>query len=57
MCTTVSQWVLTIYTNHPGGNIVHKHKTINFKQLKEVRLILQSGIYMHIFLELPIFQS
>ena len=21
---------LTIYTNHPGGNSVHKHKTIEF---------------------------
>ena len=47
---TVSQWVLTrahgllvltIYTNHPGGNIMHKHKTIKFEQRKEVRLILQ----------------
>ena len=47
---TVSQWVLTrahgllvltIYTNHPGGNIMHKHKTIQFEQRKEVRLILQ----------------
>ena len=25
-------WVFTIYmyTNHPGGNLVHKHKTTNF---------------------------
>ena len=22
--------MLTIYTNHPGGNSVHKHKTIEF---------------------------
>ena len=22
--------VLTICTNHPGGNLVHKHKTIRF---------------------------
>ena len=25
-----SPGVLTIYTNHPGGNLVHKHKTIIF---------------------------
>ena len=53
----VSQWVihtwalvLTIYTNHPGGNIMHKHKTIKFEQRKEVRLILQKGIYMYIYI-------
>ena len=27
--------VLTIYTNHPGGNLVHKHKTIKFDMGKE----------------------
>ena len=46
---TVSQWVLTIYTNHSGGNIGHKHKTIKLEQLKEVRLTLQSGVYTYIF--------
>ena len=28
--TRVFLGVLTIYTNHPGGNSVHKHKTIKF---------------------------
>ena len=27
--------MLTIYTNHPGGNIVHKHKTIKFDLVGE----------------------
>ena len=27
--------VLTIYTNHPGGNPVHKHKTIKFDVVGE----------------------
>ena len=37
-----SQWeegkrprMLTIYTNHQGGNIVHKHKTIKFDLVGE----------------------
>ena len=25
----------TIYTTHPGGNLVHKHKTIEFGVLGE----------------------
>ena len=28
-------WVLTIYTNHPGGNPVRKHKTIKFEVVGE----------------------
>ena len=30
-------WVFTIYmyTNHPGGNLVHKHKTTNFDSVGE----------------------
>ena len=27
--------VLTIYTNHPGGNLVQKHKTIRFAVVGE----------------------
>ena len=27
--------VLTIYTNHPGGNLVHKYKTIKFDVVVE----------------------
>ena len=27
--------MLTIYTNHPDGNIVHKHKTIKFDMVGE----------------------
>ena len=27
--------MLTIYTNHQGGNIVHKHKTIKFDLVGE----------------------
>ena len=27
--------MLTIYTNHPGGNIMHKHKTIKFDLVRE----------------------
>ena len=28
--------VLTIYTNHPGGNLVYKNKTIKFKVVGEL---------------------
>lgn len=28
-----SFWVVTIYLNQPTGNIVHKHKTINFEMV------------------------
>ena len=27
--------MLTIYTNHPGGNLVHKHQTIKFDVKRE----------------------
>ena len=27
--------VLTIYTNHPGGNFVHEYKTIKFEAVGE----------------------
>ena len=27
--------MLTIFTNHPGGNLVHKHKTRKFDVLGE----------------------
>ena len=29
------QGVLTIYTNHPGGNLVHKHKTVRADEVGE----------------------
>ena len=28
-------WVFTIYTNHMGGNLVHKQKTTNFDLVGE----------------------
>ena len=33
-------WVLTIYTNYPGGNPVHKHKTIKFEVVGEQPAIM-----------------
>ena len=30
-----SAGVLTIYTNHPGGNLLHKHKTVKFDVVGE----------------------
>ena len=27
--------VLTIYTNHPGGNLAHKHKTMKGNAVEE----------------------
>ena len=33
-------WVLTIYTNYPGGNTVHKHKTIKFEVVGEQPAIM-----------------
>ena len=29
------QGVLTIYTNHPGGNLVRKHKTVRVDEVGE----------------------
>ena len=29
------QGVLTIYTNQPGGNLVHKHKTVRVDEVGE----------------------
>ena len=28
-------WMLTIYTNHPGGNLVYENKTIKFDVVGE----------------------
>lgn len=30
-----SFWVVTIYLNQPAGNLIHKHKTINFEMVGE----------------------
>ena len=30
-----SFWVVTIYLNPPAGNLIHKHKTINFEMVGE----------------------
>lgn len=31
----MSFWVVTIYLNQPAGNLIHKHKTINFEMVGE----------------------
>lgn len=56
--------VVTIYSNHPGGNHVHKHKTIKFdlmgegpakiipksaQQTKKSRKTASSQIKTHVF--------
>ena len=34
-CSAGISRVLTIYTNHPGGNLVHKHQTIKLDVMGE----------------------
>ena len=34
-CPAGKSRVLTIYTNHPGGNLVHQHETIKLDVMGE----------------------